>query len=187
MIIKTSFGIREQQEDEDDKLIQPLLQHLSGGRYLSTKGFTGSLSKTFQLDMQLGDYFIVLNGKYCCLEVKHDRVIGRTNNMFVETWSNKSIGRPGWIRNSNATHLLYHDVTRHRAHILRMGSLQSLCTDEFLCGYRERPQGGVPQDNDTFGRLVPISDIHKRLATAIYDISGEPMHIETTKAREVPA
>lgn len=102
------------------------------------------------------------NGKVWTLECKAEW--RGSVNFFLEEWSNKALGRRGWMSYCEAEVLAYHFL---EPNVLYLFSLQEL--KEWFWGkgltkgvhekYPLREQKKYKQDNDTWGRLVPIETV----------------------------
>jgi hypothetical protein len=108
------------------------------------------------------DGLYVEDGRVWTLDIKADREIAATGNVFLETWSNKRRGRLGWL----FTHpcpgqheVGYHDVVNGR--ILRLRPLSVLLAWVLprLGRWPEVEQRKYSQLNDTHGVLVPARDL----------------------------
>lgn len=107
-------------------------------------------------------------GRPYTFEVKTE--LKNTGNLFIETYSNKSCGRRGWLHNLMDTDFLYYYFVNDNS-LIRM-SFQALKrwalkpdgseTARFL-EFTEMPQNKFIQKNDTFGRLVPMRVLEKEV------------------------
>lgn len=82
-----------------------------------------------------------------------------TGNLFIETWSNRSIGRKGWLYRLNKCDVLYYCFLDRE--VIYTTDFQKLRACD-LSSYQEVPQWRHEQDNDTYGLLVPIRDLRKK-------------------------
>ena len=111
----------------------------------------GTKHETFQL--HYGDCIIHIgeSGRRYC-EVKAERA-NKYKNLFIEIWSNKSIGRKGWFFNLIHTDLLYYVFLREQ--VIYVVDFKKLKTFD-ISKYPEKVQTTHEQDNDSWGRCVPI-------------------------------
>ena len=84
-----------------------------------------------------------------------------SDNLFLETWSNRRTGREGWMYTLNADVLLYHFLTEMELIVIAdfQGLRSWFCRDDIQQDFREVQQKKYTQDNDTWGCLVPIERI----------------------------
>jgi hypothetical protein len=108
-----------------------------------------------------GDCIVYDGDEKYPVEVKTEKA-DKYDNFFIETWSHKQIGRPGWLYNLTTTRHIYYVFLRERLiYVLDFAKLKALD----ISGYEEKPQSKYEQDNDTWGRPVPIE--HLRAAGII--------------------
>lgn len=157
-------------EMESRKIIEPLLEKHTDGRFVYTD--KGRLSKEFQL--KYGDALINENksGGFLSIEMKAER--RATGNLFLETWSNGSVYRLGWMFHSDSDVLFYHFLNSDELYILKMQALKRW----FWFGIGPKRRDGtirihIPgyirfkqvkqrereQMNDTWGCLTPVKDL----------------------------
>lgn len=89
-------------------------------------------------------------------------------NFFLETWSNKSLRRDGWLWTSLASMLIYHFIDDDIAYLLRFDALRNWATADVhgvsrLKTFPEKKQAKYIQENDTWGRTVPIRIIEQEV------------------------
>lgn len=89
-------------------------------------------------------------------------------NMFLETWSNRTKFRPGWLVTSEADLLIYQFLKEEKAYVIDMQSLKRWAFGEGemfgkIYAHKERKQKKVIQDNDTWGFCVPIGVLRKEV------------------------
>ena len=157
-------------------VLEPFLRETSdNGQYVLVS--KGPLARHIQQEM--GDAFINRNGRFLAVEVKIEQ--RPTGNLFLEVWSNRNLEdkeshaergcNPGWMFKLRADLLFYYFLESDELYIIDMFSLKrwafghgdkpgSLLTER----YKERPQSRYSQMNDTWGRLVPVSDIIKHVS-----------------------
>lgn len=142
--------------------LYPLLSQSFDGKLIATaKGWLAA-----DLQKMAGDYVAERNNEVVGLEIKTEK--RHTGNLFIETWSNKSRNREGWIFTTQADYVLYHFQDRNVCYVLSMRRFRDFCFTSpskytgyagRLFDYREVPQAKHEQKNDTWGRLVPIDDL----------------------------
>ena len=165
-------------ERKSREILKPWLQqYCDEGRYVLTD--KGRLSKAMQ--ERFGDALAQRNGAAVWVELKAEKDF--TNNFFIEEWSNRSRGNPGWLYKLDADLLFYHFLDVNILYLIDFQQLKKwllsmppdFCrykTSQInLCQYPEKRQAKYDQKNDTWGRLVPIRDIsdtkHVRMAIEI--------------------
>ena len=91
-----------------------------------------------------------------------------TGRLFLETWSDKSMHRAGWLYTSRADWLWYYFLDTNRLYTAQMADIK-----QWLYGSGERNYAGnlerfaevkqrkYQQDNDTYGRIVPIDALYE--------------------------
>jgi hypothetical protein len=120
-------------------------------------------------EVALGDILFTRRpGVRLTMEVKTEE--RHTGNLFLEVWSNRKTGRPGWMETcrSDVIGLLFLD--REVCYVYDFARLREWANgpshwkrhDGFspsrrLDDFPLKPQGKYVQDNDTWGRCVPIS------------------------------
>lgn len=134
-----------------------------------------------------------VTGKSANLECKSE--YKETGNLFIESWSNRTAGRPGWLFNlTECDILLYHFLEPDGAlYTVKFSRLR-----EFdFSRYREVPQSRYLQANDTWGYLVPVNDLREGrvitqkesvpLGMAQFRASALALHRAAVAAQQDPA
>jgi hypothetical protein len=91
----------------------------------------------------------------------------RYGNLFLETWSNKKRGTPGWFMPAEeggvkADFVYYVFLKQRTLYILELGRLRNWAfKGKNLDHYPEKMQNKYDQLNDTWGRCVKIEDLLK--------------------------
>ena len=75
-----------------------------------------------------------------------------SKNLFIETYSNRKRGKPGWYHNLDECDFLYYGF--HSPVVMYVVKMPMLRAFDIM-GYPEVPQTKNEQPNDTWGRLVP--------------------------------
>lgn len=108
----------------------------------------------------------------CKAEEKH------TGNLFIETWSNRKILRPGWLQTQKADVLAYFFLDVSVLYVMRMSALQDWAFgDEPGTGNlwhysnREVRQSKYDQHNDTWGRLVSVRSLARSILVTAFDLA----------------
>jgi hypothetical protein len=150
-------------------VLMSFLGHQSeGGRFVLIN--KGRLARDLQLSH--GDAFLnVRDHGLIAVEFKSELV--HTGNLFIETWSNRSRFKRGWLDHLDTDMLLYYFRDRE---VLYSIPFQALKHWAFrvehpkypgvygrLAGFREVCQQKHEQLNDTWGRLVPVYIIRKEV------------------------
>lgn len=154
-------------EEESKAILLPDLQEWAKEGTL--KFFDKSGDDCYEIH-KYGDCELVSceTGKLVRVELKCERV-DKHGNLFLETWSNRSKYRAGWMKTTLADFLVYHFLEDGKAYWIDMHKLK----DWF---FRKHPTPGHPQldlyperltradqPNDTWGRCVPIQDISREV------------------------
>lgn len=180
-----AFEQAKKVEAEGLKILEPLISHESGGRYVLTD--KGRLSKELQL--RYGDVLSQVGGEVVCAEIKCERrkyvpkwqellSPERQGNIFLEEFSNKSKRRRGWLDHLDTDRLLYYFLEEDWLYVLSFPELwewainapcvtmtdtRRQAIDEGYFGrmydYPRKKQGKYTQKNDTWGRIVPINHL----------------------------
>lgn len=165
--------------------LEPLLRMwCADGRFVFTD--KGRLSP--ELQREYGDAFATnRNGELAAIEFKVEQE-ERYGNFFLETWSNRSRRKTGWMYNLRADWLWYFfDDTKH-LYTINFPKLQEWAFDVDLgrevrgklFTYPERAQSKYDQKNDTWGRCVPIVDIIAAVGLKkwrVHDGTAQPLPI----------
>jgi hypothetical protein len=98
-------------------------------------------------------------------EVKAE-MSNKHGNFFLEVWSNRSRGTPGWLVSLQADILLYHFIEQDELWVIPFKRLQGWARDQ-IERFPLRVQSKYTQLNDTWGRCVPILTIKEELGLDI--------------------
>ena len=84
-----------------------------------------------------------------------------TGNLFIETWSNREWGTPGWLHTCQADLLVYYFLDEDRLVTCGMSALRHWCIGKADPHIDQYPVKQVKQNqrNDTVGTIVPICDL----------------------------
>jgi hypothetical protein len=182
--------IRDSREVErlGRELMRPFIEEMSGGRYV--RADHGVLAEYIQ---QLGDVLLQAPRDLLSLEEKAER--RHTGNLFMETWSNRTIDlrgyvhygdKAGWLVTTRALLLAYVFLDKS---LLCLGPLPE--TKRFLLdpvyddrgqqhppriwNFPQREQGECEQLNHTHGHLVPIGYLVKHCHFQCFRIDQQTM------------
>ena len=158
----SSFHDCRKLENKSIEILKPFLSEVFEGSLALTSG------SRLAIDLQklCGDAIGEHNGKMVAVEFKAEEKV--SNNLFIETWSNKSRHTTGWIYNLQSDYLVYHFVSVGKVYVCPMKRLKEFCFDHIsgltktpgrLNDYPEKRQRKHSQANDTWGRLIPIHDL----------------------------
>ncbi len=116
------------------------------------------------LQSTVGDFLInSRDGRVLGIELKTERR-EHTGNLFLETWSNKSRGRRGWLYTLDADFLWYLFLDTKNHYVISFPKLkQWALADGHLTRFPERAQKKYTQMNDAYGRCVPIRVIEREV------------------------
>jgi hypothetical protein len=118
-----------------------------------------------------GDYVITKGGEPCAIELKAEQS-NRYGNFFLETWSNKEWFTLGWLYKLRGDYLFYLFVENSELWTINTAALKrwsfgSGDTPGRIYAYPERKQAKYLQNNDSWGRCVPIVNLQKALGSDI--------------------
>jgi hypothetical protein len=92
-------------------------------------------------------------------------------NFFLETWSNRSRFKTGWMFNLNTDILLYFFIREQVLYSISFRKLRKWAFhDGRIYSFEEKMQKKTCQLNDTWGRCVPITVVEKEVGLTKYDI-----------------
>jgi hypothetical protein len=161
-------------ESESRRIIEPLLDLHSNGRYVYTD--KGRLAKEFQ--RKYGDALINMSGRGEMLSIEMKAERKRSENLFLEFWSNGSRFTFGWMAYSEADLLFYHFIDSDELYIADMQNLKrwfwfgigpkrrsgsSVAHRPAYLRFEAKKQRTYDQKNDTWGCCAPISVIDKEV------------------------
>lgn len=148
----------------------PLLEQKSfRGRFVITD--KGNISEFLQ--KTVGDVILNCpNGKVWSIEIKTEEE-NKYGNFFLETWSNLSRHKMGWMFTLIADFLWYYFQNEKTLYSMQLPKLKDWAfTKRRIYQFPEKKQGKNEQLNDTWGRCVPIPIIKKEVELTIYKISN---------------
>ena len=146
------------------------------GQFVTTE--KGRLSKEIQ--KTIGDVIFndAKHGKMWAVEVKCEQRNPK-GNLFLETWSNKKRGNPGWLVKLKTDILMYYFIEPELLIVLDFRKLVDWTYGKSRKGnqyriqdYREVEQKKYDQKNDTWGRLVAINDMVNEIGASIYRLGS---------------
>ena len=146
---------------EGMKRVDPYLRQISyQGRVVWTS--KGPLAEFLQ--RSIGDAIMATGpDTFAAIELKTEKKA--TSNLFVETWSNKSRGTPGWLWTLNTDLLCYYFLDEDRMYFVEFQKLKRWLLSRSASGcmvgetFSEKRIAKRRQLNDTHGRCVPVSAI----------------------------
>ncbi len=154
------------------------------GRVVSTA--RGALAKTLQASF--GDVLMNTDAETVwSIEIKVEQ--HWTGNLFLETWSNRNLddkashakrgSNPGWLLSSRADLLLYYFLDTDDLVVVPVFRLKRWAFGSGEQGgvyqWPERRQGRYPQQNDTWGRLVPVEVIEREVGARRLHVQQMPL------------
>ena len=151
-------------EAESLRILRPFIeQRAMNGQYVTTS--KGRLAR--ELQRTCGDVFLnATDGKIYALEIKAE-LENRSDNFFLEIWSNLSRHTTGWMFHLNCDTLLYHFIKSDELYVINFMKLKHWAFAEetgkpgHIWRYSFRRQSKYTQLNDTLGACVPIAHIEK--------------------------
>jgi len=164
----TAWGEACAIEAQSLKILEPLIAaRADGGYQLIDKG---PVAKALQA--RFGDVFAVTQGQVQCIELKAEAE-NKYGNLFLEEWSNRHRWNPGWMQKLDADLLFYHFIEDDEVLILSFPDLREwalTATSKAVPGgrgrmfdYPAKEQTKRRQQNDTWGRCVPIKVIEEEV------------------------
>ena len=189
-----SFDRARLVEAESRRIIEPLLELHTNGRYIYTD--KGRLAKEFQ--RQYGDALITMksSGEMLSVEMKAERKPSR--NLFLEMWSNGSRYNFGWMAHCNADLLFYHFLDSDELYIMKMQHLKrwfwfgtgptrrngtSKTYKPGFVRFDLKRQTAYEQINDTWGCTVPIYNIENEVGLR----KVNPMGLFSMSTNDLPS
>jgi hypothetical protein len=153
---------RELEELSRRHLQQHLLREMVfEGRFVRVE--KGPMARDFQLTS--GDY-VANSDELHAWRIEHKCEYANTHrNFFLETFSNKSRGKLGWLFTNQADFLLYHFLRSGEVFLLNLPALRVWLYSHHKPGeprahrYREKQQTAYEQMNDTWGYCVSIAHV----------------------------
>lgn len=172
----SAFDDKRAIEAQAFEILRPYLVEQSNGRYVVTS--KGPLARALQ--ESVGDVIInTRKEEVCAFELKAERRF--TGNLFLETWSNKNLnvrtshatrgGNPGWLYKIRADVCLYYFLDVDKLYSIDVFTLKRWAFGHGPKGMESQGRifdfperlTDVEQENDTWGRCVPISILAKEL------------------------
>jgi len=147
-------------EDQGYELIRPYLKkNFDEFVYVQGKRRADFL-KAFQINY--GDLIAKKNNELVFIDLKTETQ-NKYGNFFLETWSNKARGKPGWFMPEGgvrADYLYYIFLDQKNSfYIIDLPKARTWAfADNRLHNYPEKRQNKYDQLNDTWGRCVKIND-----------------------------
>jgi len=141
-------------EAQGQEILLPWLRHRYDNIVVNSGG-------RLQIELQkIADMFANKDDKVVALEIKVEYE-NLHDNLFLESWSNKSRYNPGWLVKSEADLLIYYFLKEDDAFVFGLQKLKKWAFESKLgkwqvANYPEKMQGKYQQLNDTWGWCVPI-------------------------------
>lgn len=140
------------------------------GRYVHVN--KGDMAREFQA--LHGDY-IFNSDDDTAYRIEHKcEYANAYNNFFIETFSNKRRGNPGWFWKLEADFLLYHFLRDGEVYVMKLAALRAWLYESDANGYpnvhryRHKLQRKHQQKNDTTGYCVSIADTENAITVKRY-------------------
>jgi len=94
-------------------------------------------------------------------------------NLFIETWSNRSIYRLGWFYTSKSDLIYYCFLEDNLAYLFQLSKLRKwLIQDEHIKKFNEIKQNKYEQSNDTWGILLPIDLLINNIGCSCFELEN---------------
>jgi hypothetical protein len=142
------------------------------GRYAHIS--KGDMAKAFQATQ--GDYVFNLDDD-TAVRVEHKcEYTNAYGNFFIETFSNKSRGNPGWFWKLESDYLMYHFMREGEVYIMGLAALRNWLYEPSPNGqpnihkYPHKGQSRYDQKNDTWGYCVSVEDITNAIQVHFYNV-----------------
>lgn len=132
--------------------------------YLRANGYTvadvSDLPEFWKIDVDLLAYKESLEDEVK-IEVKNDKVISRTGNLFIELFTDVAKGRAGWFKITQADYIYYRDRENQTVYILPFEQLNQFVSDneknlKVVCAPDYRRDGQISKYSS--GYVIPIRD-----------------------------
>jgi hypothetical protein len=84
-----------------------------------------------------------------------------TGNLFIETWSNREFGKPGWLYTSQSDSIVFYFRDQDKLFGMSLASLKNWLLNQRDGTLDQFPQVRVKRSgpNDTYGHIIPIDRI----------------------------
>jgi hypothetical protein len=150
-----------------------LREMVHDGRFVRVE--KGPMARAFQLTS--GDY-VVNSDELTAYRIEHKcEYTNKYGNFWLETFSNKSRGKLGWLFTNQADFLLYHFMREGQVYLVSLPALRRWLYSEsssrnkpIAHRYPHRMQVTHAQMNDTWGYCVPIVHVQDALKVRTYEI-----------------
>jgi hypothetical protein len=161
-----AFGNARLVEAKGMSALAPFLREQSNGALIVLE--KGPLARALQ--ETIGDcIFQMPEGRAWSVEIKVEED-DKYGNLFLETWSNRNLehrdshiargSNPGWFLKCQADLLFYYFVMQDKLYVFDLFKLKRWAFREgriYSAEFKEKLQGKRLQQNDTWGRCVPIA------------------------------
>lgn len=107
------------------------------------------------------DYLLALAADVISLEVKTDRRMGETGNIYVELVSNVGTGRKGWFYYCQAEQIAFYDTENEELHIVSYSDLQQTMKTAYAREITITAYEGNGYTKQRKGALLPIRELAK--------------------------
>jgi hypothetical protein len=154
-------------------------------RSLASNGLVRTVSDDNQFEQICrGDLSYSYAGMERFVEVKTEEK--HTGNLFLETWSNKACNNPGWMVKSNADILIYHFLDNGMTYLFDFKMLKKWFVEKGSA-FPEYPQRKNSQENDTWGKIIPLKHLSHALVFDTYCVkNGQHSLIFTSSGKPPP-
>lgn len=155
-----AFRKKQEIEKASLKILLPFVEQQGWGSHyvLTQEG-----KKSLEIQKIYGDILMNHLGALVCVEVKCEQE-NKFGNLYLETWSNRSRYTLGWMFTLQCDVLLYHFLSDDELYVLRFDKLREWAFHkQQIWKFEEKPEGQSDQQNDTWGRCVPIKVLTEAL------------------------
>lgn len=161
--VESAFSSASRIETEANLVIVPYLRRLAvRGEIIPTQNF-------MWLQKMFGDWVVRHSSGARTVEVKAE--MKWTGNLFLEEWSNRSKFTPGWMYTCQADVLAYYFVEEKKLCLCPMPSLKAWAFigdgGGLMFTHPARQQAKYDQQNDTWGRIVPVSALARGVSNFV--------------------
>jgi hypothetical protein len=151
------------------KILAPYFREQESANGVKTFWLDGGGPIADLLQRQKGDMlFQFEDHSSYSIELKHEE--RHTGNIFLETYSWKKRGVPGWLWTTKADLLGFHFINAGLFYLSQTKRIVEFAESDLFEIFRERPQGKYPQPNDTWGRCVPVRVLKKECGLCRIDL-----------------
>jgi hypothetical protein len=106
------------------------------------------------------DFVLYTSMDAWCVDIKTDNMISKTGNLFIETTSNKELGKKGWLYASKADEIWYFDYVNKIIYVLHLEKFR-----DWFERYKDQFQERIVINKHatgtytSMGYLIPLTEL----------------------------